>query len=344
MVCDMPVLGICGWSGSGKTTLIERIVPLLRARGLKIAVAKHDAHGIELDRPGKDSDRFFQAGADVHLRGPGQEFLRKHPGSPGNLTLVLESLCREYDLVLVEGYKDTPIPKVWLAGPGTDETPPTGRIIRTLPRDSDRVGAVMSLLETWLPAQWLRTPVYGCVLLGDRSARGERLERVTRGGMKTSVERTVRLLGEFVEKTAVAGAADVPGELCGCVRLADVLAAMRWAPGVSWLVASCRLPDLTPNALQWLLSTRAPGVWATPPQLEGGARVEPLLAHYDFRSRALLECLAIGGELSLDRIGADRKVATPSPPPLIAPTWRQRNPALCDGASTPVLSQGRRVL
>ena len=61
MLEGLPVLGVCGWSGSGKTTLIEAILPAFRAKGLKIAVIKHDVHGLDIDRPGKDSDRLFRA-------------------------------------------------------------------------------------------------------------------------------------------------------------------------------------------------------------------------------------------------------------------------------------------
>jgi hypothetical protein len=76
------VLGICGYSGSGKTTLIESLVPVFRSRGLRVAVVKHDAHTPTVDAPGKDSDRFFRAGADVVLRSPDETFIRRHgPGA-----------------------------------------------------------------------------------------------------------------------------------------------------------------------------------------------------------------------------------------------------------------------
>jgi len=70
------VFGICGWKNSGKTTLIESLIPHLIAQGLSLAVVKHDAHGLEVDRRGKDSDRFFRAGGDVILKGPGEEICR----------------------------------------------------------------------------------------------------------------------------------------------------------------------------------------------------------------------------------------------------------------------------
>ncbi|MFH2003029.1 MAG: molybdopterin-guanine dinucleotide biosynthesis protein MobB, partial [Planctomycetota bacterium] len=60
-------LGICGWKNSGKTTLVEQLIPKLQGMGLHIAVVKSDAHGIDVDHQGKDSDRFYKAGADVVL-------------------------------------------------------------------------------------------------------------------------------------------------------------------------------------------------------------------------------------------------------------------------------------
>ena len=69
----VPALGVCGWKGAGKTTLLEAVIPILRRRNLRVRVLKHDAHGIDLDHSGKDSDRMFRAGADVFLQGPGEE-------------------------------------------------------------------------------------------------------------------------------------------------------------------------------------------------------------------------------------------------------------------------------
>ncbi len=65
-----PVLAVCGFSGSGKTTLLETAIPRLVERGLAVAVVKHAAHGFQVDRAGKDSERLFRAGATIVLSGP----------------------------------------------------------------------------------------------------------------------------------------------------------------------------------------------------------------------------------------------------------------------------------
>jgi molybdopterin-guanine dinucleotide biosynthesis protein A len=95
---------------------------------------------------------------------------------------------------------------------------------------------------------------------------------------------------------------------------------MRWQPGASWLFVACDLPLVSTGALEWLLASRRPGVWATIPQLESGQGLEPLLAHYDYRSRPLLE----QGRRPIDIVGSDR-VATPRIPPELAAAWRNIN-------------------
>ena len=336
MLKDIPVFGVCGFKGSGKTTVIESIVPTLRARGLRVAAVKHDVHGIEVDRPRKDSDRIFRAGADVFLAGSEETFLRTHVSTGSGPDEEIRALARLYDLVLVEGYKNTPVPKVWLLGENEKQPPEdVENIVATLNRGSDRITALTSLLNEWLPTQWIKPPVYGCVLIGGSSSRMGKPKHLLPDNDRTWLERTVGILREVTADVVVVGAGDIPKKLINTARLPDVpgaegpvagiLAAMRWAPWVTWLVTACDLPDLSGNALSWLLSTRAPGVWATIPRLKDGPGAEPVLAHYDFRAGAFLEELVASGNFRVSNLANDERVVSPTPPPPIISAWRNVN-------------------
>ena len=109
----MKLFGIAGYSGSGKTTLIERVLPRLTVYGLRVAVLKHTHHDVDLDRPGKDSWRAREAGAAAVLLASDARtaLLVEHRSAPPAFTALLERLpaC---DLVLVEGWKREPIPRL----------------------------------------------------------------------------------------------------------------------------------------------------------------------------------------------------------------------------------------
>ena len=94
-------------SNSGKTTLIERVIPFIKKRGLRVAVIKHASAGFELDRPGKDSQRFQDAGADaVVLVGPqNMALLKKIDREP--TWEELAPLISGADIVICEGFKRT---------------------------------------------------------------------------------------------------------------------------------------------------------------------------------------------------------------------------------------------
>ena len=96
---------IAASSNSGKTTLIEKVVRILKERGLRVAVIKHASKGFDLDRPGKDSWRFREAGADaVVLVGPDSVAVMKRAVTQPTLE-ELEPLVKEADIVIREGFK-----------------------------------------------------------------------------------------------------------------------------------------------------------------------------------------------------------------------------------------------
>lgn len=110
----MKVLGIAGYSGAGKTTLLEKLIPLLRADGLRVSLIKHAHHGFDLDQPGKDSYRHRKAGAGEVLVASDVRWALMHENEtaePPQLQTLLARLS-PCDLVLVEGWKRDPIPRI----------------------------------------------------------------------------------------------------------------------------------------------------------------------------------------------------------------------------------------
>jgi molybdopterin-guanine dinucleotide biosynthesis protein B len=110
----MKVMGIAGYSGSGKTTLVERLIPALRSRGLRVSVVKHAHHDFEIDHEGKDSWRHRQAGAAEVLVTSPRRWALVHELRNDPKPTLQDHLARlgHCDIVLVEGFKREPIPKL----------------------------------------------------------------------------------------------------------------------------------------------------------------------------------------------------------------------------------------
>ena len=118
----MKVFGFAGWSGSGKTTLIERLIPRFVKRGLGVSLIKHAHHTFDVDQPGKDSYRHRHAGASEILVTSSRRWVLMHELRGAHEPPFEEQLKRisPCDLLLVEGFKFAPIPKleVWRAETG----------------------------------------------------------------------------------------------------------------------------------------------------------------------------------------------------------------------------------
>jgi len=143
-----PIVCFVGRSNSGKTTLIEKLLPSLNRLGIKTGTIKHDVHGFDIDKPGKDSWRHKKAGAD-----------RTIISSPAKLALVQDTdhdftldelaiFCKGLDLILTEGYKREQKPKIEVFRPELDERP--------LFNGNDSLIALVSDTETGLDV-----PVFG---------------------------------------------------------------------------------------------------------------------------------------------------------------------------------------
>jgi molybdopterin-guanine dinucleotide biosynthesis protein B len=102
----MRAIGVIGYSNSGKTTLIQKLIPIFRARGMAVSAIKNAHHGFDMDRPGKDSFRYREAGAGQVLIATALRWalLTETPQQPARLDELL-ALLAPCDLVIIEGFK-----------------------------------------------------------------------------------------------------------------------------------------------------------------------------------------------------------------------------------------------
>ncbi|MGE5254845.1 MAG: molybdopterin-guanine dinucleotide biosynthesis protein B [Planctomycetaceae bacterium] len=109
----IPIVSIVGTSDSGKTALIEKLVPELLRRGFKVATIKHDVHGFEVDREGKDSWRHKRAGAHtVVISSPQKLALIRDVDHDAELAELRDKYIQDVDIILSEGFKKNPQPKI----------------------------------------------------------------------------------------------------------------------------------------------------------------------------------------------------------------------------------------
>lgn len=111
----MRVVGFAGFSGSGKTTLVEQLIPALKLRGQRVSVVKHAHHSFDIDHPGKDTWRHREAGAfEVLAASPRRMVLMRELEARVEHSVhdLLAQLRSDVDWVLVEGFKQSNLPKV----------------------------------------------------------------------------------------------------------------------------------------------------------------------------------------------------------------------------------------
>ena len=136
----MKIFGFAGWSGSGKTTLIEKLIPRFVQRGLRVSLIKHAHHTFDVDQPGKDSYRHRHAGASEVLVTSSRRWVLMHELRGAHEPAFDEQLKRlsPCDLLLMEGFKFAPIPKleIWRAETGEGMLHPNDPHIVALATDS----------------------------------------------------------------------------------------------------------------------------------------------------------------------------------------------------------------
>jgi molybdopterin-guanine dinucleotide biosynthesis protein MobB len=166
-----PVLGFAAFSGTGKTTLLKQLIPLLAERGIRVSVIKHAHHSFDIDKPGKDSYELRKAGARQMLVASGRRWALMTE-TEGDTDPKLDSLIGHLDpdgidLILVEGFKHVPFPRIELHRPSlgysllhrensniiavaTDEPADTGNLPRL---DLNNAAAIAQFILAWLEEQ-----------------------------------------------------------------------------------------------------------------------------------------------------------------------------------------------
>ena len=142
--------GFAGWSGSGKTTLIEKLIPLFVKRGIRVSLIKHAHHSFDVDVPGKDSFRHRHAGATEVLVTSSRRWVLMHE-LRGEKEPSFDDQVKHLspcDLLIVEGFKFAPIPKleVWRAETGEGLLHPNDPHIVAVATDAN-VETKLPLLE-----------------------------------------------------------------------------------------------------------------------------------------------------------------------------------------------------
>lgn len=110
----MRIIGLAGWSGAGKTTLLVKLIPVLAARGVSVSTLKHAHHRFDVDKPGKDSFEHRAAGARQVLVASENRWalMTELRGAPEPSLRALIGELSPVDLVIVEGFKRDPHPKI----------------------------------------------------------------------------------------------------------------------------------------------------------------------------------------------------------------------------------------
>lgn len=140
----MRIIGISGWSGAGKTTLIGKLIPALLARGRRVSTLKHAHHRFDIDHPGKDSYAHRMAGSTEVIVASASRFALIHElrDAPEWTLEQLLGKLSPVDLVLIEGFKRDPHPKIEVFRAANAKPPlhPDDAMIRAIATDAPFVG------------------------------------------------------------------------------------------------------------------------------------------------------------------------------------------------------------
>ena len=335
-----PILCISGASGSGKTTLLERLIPSLSAEGLKIGAVKRASAGLLSDPAGKDSSRLAAAGAEPTIA-VSPNGLIVHSRTPLGLVDLAATYCANCDLVLAEGYRQSPHDKILFTS-GDDASSQEANLAsvclvvasrmiaspEAIHRDD--IDALVRWVRNWLVRRRrLREGVIGAILVGGQSRRMGADKAAMRSCGRPVLSDLAELLGGRLKEVWVVGRllrhVDLPlfvrqhldlrpgcgplGGIATALRIAgaEAPAVAQEAPGgpstpQAVLVVACDMPALSGETLDILLERRRKDKPASVLRQPATGRLEPMAAVYEPEALEGIEHALNSGALSATKL------------------------------------------
>jgi molybdopterin-guanine dinucleotide biosynthesis protein A len=248
---------------------------------------------------------------------------------PVNL-FSLHWYAKNHDLVVVDTPVEIPLQTVKISCGGKNE-----KSDFTWGGDTEDIDFIDLLIDR-LDAMAKDIPVWGCVLIGGRSSRMGRPKHLLENRKGTTwLESTLDILNPLVDGLVISGNGLLPGSLQSLTRLADVprvvgplsgvLAAGRWQPLASWLLVACDMPNVSEEAVRWLLGKRRAGCWGVAPRQVDKTFCEPLFSWYDMRAFQLMEDQVLQGNMRIGALASHPKIDNPIIPDRLRNAWQNVN-------------------
>ena len=273
----IPIVTICGFSNSGKTTLIEKLITHYNDSGLRIAVMKHYQRSFQLDTPGKDTYRFFEAGATVFGHDSGQRFIRRHSFEGDNVFLDILNLAEDHDLIIVEGHKHISLPqKIWLSRHANDK-PPTEilPVLANLGMDDDRCSKALAIIQEEVTRQFELRPAHVGIFISSLHSESQNKSALSKPDLYTLIQSIQEAWRPLSFKIHLFGPSnslfenpDYPTD-SDCSYAATFFSATQNAlnkyPHSQWLMINSNILQQKRRQIRDLINLARPGTWSVLP-------------------------------------------------------------------------------
>ncbi len=352
-----PIISFVARSGTGKTTFLQKLLAELGRRSVRVMVVKHDVHGFEVDKPGKDTWKFRQAGARQVLIANAHKMalMASVDGEQPLLTLV-SRYARRVDLVITEGYRRSGMPKFLVArkgapqpfAPGPEELEGAVAALTDYPLQDlaphieqlplNDVGPCADMiLERFVRRGHIDRPLTGVVLAGGRSTRMGSdkafLEVDGKAVLSSLVESilphcaggvtVVRRGHDQVMPPLPEGTRVVEDLLPDNAALGGLYTGLALAETPFVFLAACDMPKLNPALVEWLRTLPPKGADVLLPVAND--REQPMHAIYGHRCLGAMKEALLSGELAMGRWYGSMRVER-----IRSDRWREVDP---EGAS-----------